>query len=374
VSIGIAATPGRRARVVLATDSSNPSGVGEHMLTLGQELRGGYDVLLAFPGEARPLFDRAASAGLAAQPLAVAVPEDGLFRMSLLHVHAGIGWEGHELVRAGRRAGVPVVRSEHLPYLLTDERQRAEHRQAVLLADRLVTVSQASAESYRDAGIPAGRIRVVRNGIHFRPPARSRARTRRALGLGVRDTLLLTVARFTGQKDHMTLIRAVSLLAAANSSIRLLLVGSGPSEQEVWQAVEHAGLQRRVRFLGQRSDVPDLLAASDLFVLPSRFEGLPLVILEAMAAGLPVAATRIGGVIEALGDDYPFLAEAGDAAAMAAAIAALIARPSALKSARDRNRRRFEAGFQARRMGEDMCRVYEELAVAACPEQETIDG
>src|SRR5699024_10991348 len=111
---------------------------------------------------------------------------------------------------------------------------------------------------------------------------------------------LLCVARFTPQKNHRTLVGAMARLVRSHPGARLRLVGTGPEEAAIRARVARLGLDC-VDFLGARDDVPDLMAAADLVVLPSAFEGLPLVVLEAMAIGTPVVATRIGGVIEALG-------------------------------------------------------------------------
>jgi glycosyltransferase involved in cell wall biosynthesis len=119
--------------------------------------------------------------------------------------------------------------------------------------------------------------------------------------------------------------------------------------------------------LGARDDVPDLLAAADLFVLPSHFEGLPLVVLEAMAAGLPVVATAIGGVIEAVGDDHPHLAARGDAAALAQTIKAALSDRHLTARAAEKARGRFAEMFGAERMGEQTARIYQDFLSPPSP-------
>ena len=152
--------------IVLATDSAVPSGVGEHMLTLAGALSSTHAVVLAFPteGDGARFLDRSDAAGF--ETIALDENFAGWLetrRPAILHVHAGIGWEGHELVRAGWIAGIPVVRTEHLPYLLTDPDQKSQHRMAASLADALVVVSDAAAESYRAQGF--AHIVTIRNGI-----------------------------------------------------------------------------------------------------------------------------------------------------------------------------------------------------------------
>jgi glycosyltransferase involved in cell wall biosynthesis len=112
---------------------------------------------------------------------------------------------------------------------------------------------------------------------------------------------IAVVARFVEQKNHLLLIEA---LAAISTSYRLVLVGDGPTRASVEAAVAAKGLRRKVIFLGDREDVEEILAESDIFVLPSRWEGFPLTVLEAMRAGLPVVASDVGGVAEAVIEDY----------------------------------------------------------------------
>ncbi len=125
-------------------------------------------------------------------------------------------------------------------------------------------------------------------------------------------------------------------------------------------------VKKFLTFLGERADVPDLLAAADLVVLPSLFEGLPLVVLEAMALALPVVATRIGGTIEALGQDHPFLAPPGDPSLMADAIVAALADQIGSRTVGIQARRRFEERFTAARMGREMATLYRATMERVC--------
>jgi glycosyltransferase involved in cell wall biosynthesis len=353
-------------KLVLATDSRDPSGLGEHMLTLGSCLSEHFDIVLACPkGVAGDrLLGRAARAGLAVKSLDPEAPKtfDQWLKandISLLHVHAGIGWEGHALVRAGHRAGLPTVRTEHLPYVLTDPIQRAEHRAALRLIDRVIAVSASSADSYAGAGLDMRRFTSIPNGILDPKPARGHKETRAALGIPENAPMLLTVARFTAQKDHATLISSLPSLLERYPESRIVLVGTGPELETIENAA--SGFGDHVLFLGQRDDVPDLLAAADLFVLPSTFEGLPLVLLEAMALGLPIVASRIGGVLDALGPNHPFLVPSGDAEALAGAILSALDDPAGAQTAAEAARSRFAVQFTAPAMAERTRGVYEAL-------------
>ncbi|WP_220185228.1 glycosyltransferase [Paracoccus sp. S1E-3] len=343
------------AFVVLATDSPDPSGVGRHMLTLAAALAGrpGLSVRLAFPDHdaGARLADEAVAAGVPA----AAVPEEGwpaaLAGADLVHVHAGIGWEGHDLVAAAREAGAAAVRTEHLPWLITCPDQREAYARMVAQVDAVITVSRAAAHGWRAAlaGMPGPRLPMacIPNGIAAAdlPRRESDAPT------------LLCVARFTPQKNHRLLISALARLRRTQPDVRLQLVGAGPDEAAIRARVARLGADG-VEFLGPRDDVPDLMAAADLLVLPSDFEGLPLVLLEAMAARLPVVATRIGGVVEALGPDHSWLVPRGDARALAAALGAALVDPATRAATAATQRTRFDDFYTATRMGEDTARLY----------------
>ena len=350
--------------VVMATDSTAPSGVGEHMITLARRLCPQYRVILAFPleGDGARFLSRSRSARLEAKAIDndVASFSNWLTKstVSLLHVHAGIGWEGHSLAAAGRRAGIPVVRTEHLPYLLTDETQKSDHRLGVRMIDRLVCVSKAAAETFREAGFPSDLVVTIPNGIDRPAAPGPRAQTRQTLGLPEYAFLVLTVARFTAQKGYPVLLAAASSVVIAMPDVRFVLVGSGPDRAPLEALARTRGIAESVLFLGERHDVPDLLVAADLFVLPSFFEGLPLVILEAMALGLPIVATRVGGTVEALGGDYPWLVDAGNPAALAAAIETAFHNSEERQRLGDHNRLRFDTRFGAERMGRLTAELY----------------
>lgn len=352
---------GGRLRVLLATDSPEPSGVGEHMLTLAEALAGqGIEAALAFPdhGAGILLAGRGAARGLEARVVgadgwAAALADAGA---EVVHVHAGIGWEGHGLTAAAALAGAAVVRTEHLPWLLTDPGQIAEHAAAARGVDAVIAVSRAAAQGWRRrlAALPGGHrpVAAVPNGIAFPSPAAAP----RSGGTGAPE--LLCVARFTPQKMHATLLTALARLRRDGLPVRLQLVGTGPLEPQLRRHAARLGLGDAVVFLGRRDDVPALMAAADLLVLPSAFEGLPLVLLEAMAVGLPVVATRIGGTIEALGADHPWLVPPGRSRDLAAAIADALGRPEARRAAAAAQHERAAARFTADRMAADTIRIY----------------
>lgn len=342
-------------RCLLVTDSPEPSGVGEHMLTLAASLPPGMAVL-AFPDHpaGRALAARAGAMGLSSQVFDPADPDAFLAasRTRMVHVHAGIGWEGHGLVRAAARAGRAVIRTEHLPWLLTDAGQIEDYAGASHDLDAVVAVSQAAGREWRKALDGMGRgdlpVHVVQNGIAA--PA-----VRHAGGDGLS---LLCVGRFTPQKLHRTLLAALARLHRRGLPARLDLVGQGPGQVQLRRWVARLGLTGAVRFLGRRDDVPALMAASDLLVLPSGFEGLPLVLLEAMSIGLPVVATDVTGSAEALGPDHPWLVPPRRSRALADTLAQALTDRAARADVARNGRTRWRGLFTAGRMAADTMQVY----------------
>ena len=196
------------------------------------------------------------------------------------------------------------------------------------LADLTTNVSRAAVERYVAVGAaPAGRIRFVPNGVdlhRFQPDPERRARVREALG--VDGFLWLTVGRFEPPKDYPNLVSALAALGDGPWS--LAVAGDGPLRSETEALVAARDLTGHVRLLGPRTDVPDLLCAADGFVLASAWEGLPMVLLEAAATGLPIVCTDVGGNGEVVEDGVTGrLVPARDAAALGAAMAALMQTP-----------------------------------------------
>lgn len=342
-------------RCLMVTDSPEPSGVGEHMLTLAGAMPSG-TATLAFPDHAagRALAARATAAGLAARVFAPGHADHLIAAVParIVHVHAGIGWEGHGLVAAAARAGRAVVRTEHLPWLLTDRRQIAQYLRAVRQVDGIIAVSDAAADGWRAA---LGRlmprpplVQAVPNGT-----AAPGHRHRGADGLR-----LLCVGRLAPQKLHRTLLAALARLHRLGVPARLDLVGQGTRDARIGRWIDRLGLTRHVRPLGPRNDVAALMAAADLLVLPSAFEGLPLVLLEAMSIGLPVVATDVTGSTEALGGDHPWLVPPRRSRPLAQALfLALSDRPARAAAAR-KGRARWAERFTAARMADDTLGIY----------------
>jgi len=352
--------------------------MGEHMLTLAAELRERYTLTFVCPPTepGRALLRRAAALGL--ETFTGAARADGpawarlkrwltARRFALFHAHAGIGWEGQAGCRAARDAGIPaVVRTEHLPDLITTPHERWAYERGVVAVDRTIAVSDAASASFLRAGVPAAKLRTIRNGIPPPGVAPDRATARRALGASARDRLILTVGRMTPQKGHATLLAAAPRVLTMCPNASFLWAGEGPLQPELRLGADELRLTDQVRFLGQCGDVQSLYAAADLFVLPSRFEGLPLALLEAMAAGLPVVGTCVCGTEEAVLDGVTGrLVPGGDSEALAEAIVEALSDPAKAARWGDAGRRRVAEHFTASRMARETAALYEELLTAA---------
>lgn len=198
-------------------------------------------------------------------------------------------------------------------------------------ADHVVAVSPHVAGQLVDHGLAPERVSVIENSI-TPLPSRSRAAARERLGLPAAATVVLCLARMAPQKRHDLLLHAWAALTdtalpdALPPDAVLLLAGDGPTRPEVEAEIARLGLGDRVRMLGARTDPDWLLAAADLSVLPTDWEGMPISMLEAMAAGVPVLVSEVGGVIETLGEAVHLVAP-GSVDALARGLARLVHDP-----------------------------------------------
>lgn len=232
--------------------------------------------------------------------------------------------------------------------------------------DAVVGVGEAVRQALiHNEGIPEHRVGVIYNGIDLSRFARTspdRNAVRRELGVKPTDLVLLQVARLDYLKDHATAIRTVQRVAQQRPDVHLLLAGEGPEHSAIEAMVKQQNLGDQVRLLGLRSDVTRLLAAADLFLLTSISEGIPLTVIEAMAAGLPVVSTNVGGVGEVMVDpETGLLAPAGDDAALAAHILRLSADPALSRRMGQKGRERAQALFSEARMHAAYHELYEDL-------------
>lgn len=198
-------------------------------------------------------------------------------------------------------------------------------------ATKVVAASRDGARILREReGLGDQLLEVVPNAIdlaRFTPRGR-RARARAALRVVEPKRVVVTVTRLSRAKGVDLLVEAAARIRCVLPRTLFLVVGSGEEEERIAQRVAKLGLDARVRLLGERTDVPDILEAADLFVLPARSSGQPDALLEAMAMGLPIVATRVGGVPELVNDgEEALLVEPGGAEALAEGCLKLLTEP-----------------------------------------------
>lgn len=284
------------------------------------------------------------------------------YRPDLISTHsAKAGWIGR---LTGRMLGIPTLFTAH-GWAFTDgvpEHERKVYALAERLvapfAARIITVSDYDRQlalRYRVAS--PEKLVTVHNGMPDVPrsfwadPRRDPPR-------------LVMVARFELQKDHATLLRALTGIKGLDW--QLDLIGDGPLRPQVEDLVDQLSLRGRVRFWGSRRDVAERLAEAQVFLLISNWEGFPRSILEAMRAGLPVVASDVGGVREAVVDgETGFLVPRSDVGALRDRLLRLIRDPALRARMGAAGRRRYERYFTFERMLEKTLRVYEEVLARA---------
>jgi len=231
---------------------------------------------------------------------------------------------------AARLAGVPA----NLSSLRVMEMERASHYPLDRLTKSMVTKHIAVCDAvarHAEAklGFPADSIEVIRNGVDAGPYLdASGAALRAELGVSADAKVIGVAGRLHRQKGVDVLIEATAALAGKFPELRVLVAGDGPLLEELRERARSSGVAHAISFLGEWRRMPEFMAAIDVFVLPSRWEGMPNAALEAMAAARPVVATRVGGTPElALDGVTGALVEPEDPKALAEAIAAFLDDP-----------------------------------------------
>ena len=268
---------------------------------------------------------------------------------------------------AARLARVPVVVTCEMAVDLWKSRSDlAVDRFLARWTDRVVGNSNAVVAFYRAAGIPLEKLAMIPSGIaDEEPPDVAPAEIRAGLGLPEGVPLVLFAGRLAEQKGVDTLLSALDLLQHVRPDVRTLIVGEGPLRGRLEETARAFRLfeGRKVSFLGHRDDVPRLLAASDVLVLPSLYEGLPNVVLEAMRFRKPVVATAAPGTTEVVEDGRTgLLVPLRDPPALTQAIRRVIEDADLARTLGEAGRARVEAEFGVDRMVERFAALYEQLS------------
>jgi glycosyltransferase involved in cell wall biosynthesis len=250
-------------------------------------------------------------------------------KVDVVHAHQYTPFFYAMVARRWRRSP-PLLFTEHGRFFPDYPRTKRIVFNRLMLgrSDQVVGVGESVRRALiANEGIPAGRVEVIYNGVDpraFDSQPIDRAAVRREIGIEPDDLMVIQVARLDHLKDHSTAVRAIQQVAREVPKAQLVLVGEGPELDKIQRAIGQCDVQNHVRLLGLRHDVARLLAAADVFLLTSVSEGIPVTILEAMAAGLPIVSTAVGGVPEIVVPEVTgLLAPSGDDAGLARAICRL---------------------------------------------------
>ena len=363
-----------RLRIAQLIESDGPGGAEQVVLDLATGLQeaGAQSVVFVPKHGEGWLARQLEGTGVAVEPFALERPlspataraiADAFRRHDVAIAH------GHEFSMAvygawaARLAGIPHLITMHGGrYYAGHLRRRLALRLAVSLSGATVAVSTGLAAQLRcDLGLPSPRVTVIPNGVRPAAPA-ARPSLREALGLDGGDRLLVSVGNLYPVKGHRHLLDAMALLAARHPHLHLAVAGRGYLDRPLSEQARALGLSSRVHLLGLCSDVPAVLAAADVFVLPSLSEGLPLALLEAMFAGRPIVASEVGDVGAALDHGRAgVLVRPGDAGTLAAAIEGLLADPARARVLGETAARRAAAEYGQSRMLRRYGALYGEL-------------
>lgn len=256
---------------------------------------------------------------------------------------------------AARWAGVPVViQTRHGQRAGHGWKSRVLYRSATCLADRVVAVSDDARNLSVDVDrLPSGKVLRIWNGIdlsafRYRGPAA--------------QPIAISVARLSPEKDFSTLLCAVALAVQSVPDLQLKIVGDGPERAKLEELARQLGIAGRVEFLGERTDVPELLSTAGFFVTSSTTEGISLTLLEAMAVGLPVVATAAGGNSEIVVDGVTgLITPVGHVERLAAALVSICQRRSEWTALGQAGCDRVHEHFDVQRMVHDYEQLYTEL-------------
>jgi glycosyltransferase involved in cell wall biosynthesis len=363
-------------RILFLSTSMGLGGADQQLLSAAQVLRDrGHEIRIVSLTPLGPMGLQARSLGLATDSLEMrrGVPDPrGLARLvrivrawkpDVVHshmVHANL------MARALRLlVPFPVLVSTIHNVYEGGSLLMAGYRLSNGLVDHMTIISQAAADRFVGERIVPGRLlTVIANGVDMdrmrNLPPETRGALRRAIVVGDDEFVWLAVGRFEIAKDYPNLLRAFREVRAREPRARLVIVGQGSLQAEAEALTDELGLRDAVRFLGARDDVPAVMSAADGYVMSSAWEGMPMVLLEAAAAGLPIVATAVGGNGEVVREgESGFLVPARDSATLGQGMLRLMALPAERRRAMgERGREHVRANYGLHRVAERWERVY----------------
>lgn len=281
-------------------------------------------------------------------------------RVDIVHTHNSYMWLYGAPV--GRWAGARIVHTEHSNIPKEKWKMKWASKGLARITGKMIADSKnVSDYMIHETGLPSQKIRVIYNGIDLERFERKTdvLAARRRLGLAEKDRVIGIVARLAPVKNHALLIDAFRVVVKQTPHVKLLIVGDGELRKDLEKQSERLGLGKQVEFLGAREDIPEILPLMDLFVLSSESEGLSISLLEAMAAGLPVVATRVGGTPElVLHGETGLLVPSGRPLDLADTIIRLLAQPALVAQYGRAGRERARRFFNLKRMVSEYEGVY----------------
>jgi len=363
----------RGARIAHLIESDGPGGAERMVAQLAGELEGAGCPCVAFvpAGGEGWLGRELTAAGVTVETFQLTRPFSPQLSRELVTAfrrHRIDLAHGHEFSMAfygawaARRAGVPHVITMHGGRYYADRlRRRLVMRAAVTASGALVAVSEGlRTHLAHDLWLGAKRITTIPNGVRFRPAAESTLRGE--LRLAPDDRLVVAVGNLYPVKGHRYLLDALARLAGDHPNLHVAIAGRGELATTLQEQAAALGIGARCHLLGLRPDVANVLAAADLFALPSLSEGLPLALLEAMFAARPIVASAVGDVPVALASGAAgVLVPPGDAAALADAIHRLLAQPFEAQRLSQSAQARAAAEYGIERMVQRYAGLYERL-------------
>jgi len=363
----------RGLRIAHLIETNGPGGAERMLVHLASELQaaGCHNLVIVPAGGEGWLPQQLAGTGVTVETFRLDRPLSPAFARrltALLRHHRITLAHSHEFSMAvygawaAWRAGIPHVTTMHGGrYYARHLRRRVALRAAFALTGRVVAVSRdLAAHLSRDLWMPAARITTVGNGV--RPARAEPSQVREELRLGSADRLVVAVGNLYPVKGHRHAVDALARLQRPERRVHLAIAGRGDLDQTLRTQAMELGVADRLHLLGLRSDVANLLAGADVFVLPSLSEGLPIALLEAMFAGCAIVASDVGDVRAALDDGRAgMLVPAGDGPALARAVDAVLDAPERAHEFRTEAQRRAMQEYDVTRMAARYAAIYNDL-------------
>ncbi len=359
-------------RLLVVTPQLSVGGAERHIVDLASELqRNGHELLVSSHGgelveplvkcgiehRCLPIHSRSMGAITSIFQLRRLVNE---FQPDVVHAHSALATLMCRAAVAGR--GVPVVVTGHG----WPEQRLGMVAAALRTADAVIAISERMRTALISSGVAAHRVVVVRHGVSPKPFASTAAESfRRECGCAGETVLIGVVGRLIRSKGHTTMIEAAKSLPA-DLPWQMVFVGDGPLRSELQRQIASADLSNRIRLTGNQSDMGPVYGALDVAALPSYSEGMPLAVLEALASGVPVLATPVGGIPEIVEHNRTgWLVPVADSGLFADRLRQLIAKPGLRRAAGEAARTFAAAEFSSSAMVDKITRVYGSLIVAS---------